>query len=220
MSTETMKDPVCGMDVDETDLPHEHEGRTYRFCNPKCRDKFKADPEHYLDGKKDDAPAAAAAAGVKYTCPMHPEIVQDGPGTCPICGMALEPAAPSAELHDDGELSDMKRRFGVSLALALPLFAVEMAGMGGMDPWLAPRVMSWAQLALATPVVLWGGLPFFERGWASITRHSLNMFTLIALGTGAAYFYSLVATAAPSMFPDSFRDPHGGLAGGAQAFAR
>ncbi len=198
------------MEVDAgTDLRHAHNGHEHLFCGPHCRDKFKTDPERYLDGKKDDTPATPA--GVKYTCPMHPEIIQGGPGTCPICGMTLEPAVPSAELHDDGELADMKRRFGVSLALTLPLFAVEMAGMGGMRPWLAPRAMAWAQLVLATPVVLWGGLPFFERGWASITRRSLNMFTLIALGTGAAYLYSLAATAAPGMFPASFRDPHGGL---------
>jgi Cu+-exporting ATPase len=206
----THKDPVCGMSVDDdTNLRHTHEGREYLFCGPRCQDKFKADPDHYLQENKDDA--QATPAGVKYTCPMHSEIIQDGPGACPLCGMALEPVAPSAEAHDDGELAAMKSRFGVSLALTLPLFAMEMSAMGGMRPWLAPRAMSWAQFALATPVVLWCGLPFFERGWMSIKNRSLNMFTLIALGTGAAYLYSLAATAAPGAFPDSFRDAHGGL---------
>lgn len=204
------KDPVCGMDVDDgTDLRHAHEGRDYVFCNPRCRDKFKADPDRYLGEKKDEP---LPVPGATYTCPMHPEVIQDGPGDCPLCGMALEPLSPSAEEEaDGGELADMKRRFGVSLVFALPLFVGEMASMSGPRHWLAPGAMAWAQLALATPVVLWGGRPFFERGWASIVRRSLNMFTLVALGTGAAYLYSLAAAAAPGLFPDSFRDAHGGL---------
>lgn len=190
----------------DTELRHAHHGREYVFCNPSCLDKFKADPERYLGGAKEEP-----ASGSKYTCPMHPEVIQDGPGSCPKCGMALEPMTPSAEEGpEDGELADMKRRFAVSLALALPLFLGEMASMGGRH-WLAPRATAWLQLIAATPVVLWGGLPFFERGWASIKNRSLNMFTLIALGTGAAYLYSLIAAAAPGLFPDSFRDVHGGL---------
>src|ERR1035437_1564624 len=206
----TRKDPVCGMDVDDdTDLRHKYEGRDYVFCNPRCLDKFKAAPDRYLGVKKDEP---LPAAGSKYTCPMHPQVIQDGPGTCPIGGMACEPALPSAEEEPEGgELADMKRRFGVSLAFALPLFIGEMASMNGPWHWLSPRAMAWAQLALATPVVLWGGKPFFDRGWASIMRRNLNMFTLVALGTGAAYLYSLVAAAAPRIFPDSFRDAHGGL---------
>jgi len=202
-----MKDPVCGMDVDDSDLAHEHAGRAYHFCNPKCRDKFKADPARYL-GPKDDAPPPVA--GSQYTCPMHPEIVQEGPGSCPLCGMALEPMMPSAEEAVDHELADMKRRFIVSAALTAPVFLAEMVGMGGRH-WLSPQAMAWLQCALATPVVLWGGKPFFERGWASIVSRNLNMFTLIALGTGAAYLYSLAAAFAPGLFPASFKGPHGGL---------
>ena len=200
------------MDVDEAAvLRHVHEGHEYLFCNPRCLEKFKADPARYA-GQKKPEPIEAPAAGVKYTCPMHPQVIQDGPGACPICGMALEPVSPSAEEPSDGgELGDMRRRFGVSLVLTLPLFFGEMASMGGPRHWLSPGSMAWAQLALASPVVLWGGLPFFERGWASVKNRSLNMFTLIALGTGAAYFYSLAAAAAPGLFPGSFRDAHGGL---------
>jgi Cu+-exporting ATPase len=198
------------MDVDDnTDLRRKHGGREYIFCNPRCRDKFMADPNRYLGVKKDEL---LPAAGAKYTCPMHPQVIRDGPGDCPICGMALEPLLPSAEEEPEGgEIADMKRRFGVSLAFALPLFIGEMATMNGPWHWLSPRAMAWAQLALATPVVLWGGRPFFERGWASIMRRNLNMFTLVALGTGAAYLYSLVAAAAPGLFPDSFRNAHGAL---------
>ena len=200
------KDPVCGMTVDgDTDLRHAHAGREYFFCNPRCLDKFRAEPHKYLGGARRDAPAAA---GSKYTCPMHPEIVQEGPGDCPICGMALEPMLPSAEEPEDGEFAAMRRRFAVSAALTLPIFVAEMAAMKGRH-FLAPQAMSWAQLALATPVVLWGGKPFFERGWASVTRRSLNMFTLIALGTGAAYLYSVAAALAPGLFPDSPGGGHG-----------
>ena len=205
----TSKDPVCGMDVDDgTDLRQTHEGHEYIFCGPRCRDKFIANPGLYLGKKVEQVPVAG-----KYTCPMHPEVIRDGPGACPKCGMALEPVSPSAGATDadGGELSDMKRRFSVSLAFALPLLIGEMASMGGMTFELSPRVMAWVELGLSTPVVLWGGAPFFERGWASIKHRSLNMFTLISLGTGSAYLYSLVAALAPGLFPSSFRDAQGGL---------
>src|SRR5688572_29547626 len=162
-------------------------------------------------------PAAPPRAKVEYTCPMHPQIVRDAPGTCPICGMALEPRTVSAEPGKDenAELRDMTRRFWISLALSLPLLAIAMFDMLPSNPLrhlAAPRVMAWFQLVLATPVVLWGGWPFFERAWASVVNRSLNMFTLIALGTGAAWVYSVVATIAPGLFPDSFRT-HGGEVG-------
>ena len=197
------------MDVDDkTNLRHKHEEHDYVFCSPACRDKFRANPSLYLSVKKDDP---SPSSGTKFTCPMHPEVIRDGPGACPICGMALEPISPTAEDAEGGELSEMKRRFGVSLAFALPLFIVEMASMGKLMFGLSPRAMAWVELALSTPVVLWGGWPFFERGWASIRLRSLNMFTLIALGTGSAYLYSFVAAAAPGLFPDSFRDAQGRL---------
>lgn len=203
------KDPVCGMDVDDkADLRYAYEGHDYVFCSPRCREKFVANPNLYLVGKKAEA---SPNSGSKYTCPMHPEIIRDGPGACPKCGMALEPMSPTAEEADGGELSDMKRRFGVSLAFALPLLIGEMSFMGGMTLGLSPRALAWVELALSTPVVLWGGWPFFERGWTSIKSRSLNMFTLIALGTGAAYLYSLVAAVAPGLFPESFRDAQGRL---------
>ena len=200
---QTQKDPVCGMDVDVgADLRHKHDGRDYVFCSSSCRDKFKAEPERYLAEK---TPEPAAASGTKYTCPMHPQVIQDGPGACPICGMALEPLSPAAEDETGGgELSEMKRRFGVSLALTLPLLIGEMASMSGALRGFSPGAMSWTQFALATPVVLWGGRPFFERGWASIKNRSLNMFTLIAIGTGAAFGYSLIALLFPSAIPESF----------------
>ncbi len=197
-------DPVCGMKVDEpSELRHTHAGREYLFCNPRCREKFKADPARFLEEREEEA----CVPGAKYTCPMHLEIVQEGPGACPLCGMALEPMVPSAVEDDGGEFADMKRRFIACAVLTAPLFALEMATMGtGHGSGGA-----WAQLALATPVVLWGGKPFFERGWDSVKHRALNMFTLISLGTGAAYAYSLAATAAPGLFPASFRDAHGGL---------
>jgi P-type Cu+ transporter len=207
-----LKDPVCGM-TPKPDTPHRlvHEGRTILFCSARCVEKFRADPERYLA----PSPQAAASpvAGARYTCPMHPEIVRDGPGSCPICGMALEPLVPSAE-EDTSELRDMTRRFWVSAALALPVFALAMGGMIPGDPLahrLAPRAAVWIQALLATPVVLWGGWPFFTRGWASLVSRHLNMFTLIALGTGAAWGFSLAAALAPQAFPASFRDAHGNV---------
>ena len=206
-----VKDPVCGMDVDPHAAKHraEHRGRPYYFCSAGCRTKFEADPGKYL------SPAAAqppepVPEGTIYTCPMHPEVRQVGPGNCPICGMALEPVLATADTGPNPELADMTRRFWIGLALALPVFAMEMGGhLFGLDHRIDPQVSNWIQLALATPVVLWAGWPFFERGWHSLLNRSLNMFTLIAMGTGIALLYSVVATLAPGAFPAAFRG-HGG----------
>ena len=187
-----VKDPVCGMDVDPHTAKHraEYQGIPYYFCSAGCRTKFEADPAKYL------APAAAKPAepvpeGTIYTCPMHPQIRQVGPGTCPICGMALEPVVATAETGPNPELADMTRRFWIGLALALPVFVLEMGGhLFGLEHMIAPQTSNWIQLALATPVVLWAGWPFFERGWQSLVNRSLNMFTLIAMGTGVAWVYS------------------------------
>ncbi len=191
-------DPVCGMTVDPATSRHrhEHDGSTFHFCSAGCREKFAADPDRYLAA--DDAPPADPSA--TYTCPMHPEVRQIGPGSCPICGMALEPIAVSAEAPHNPELADMRRRLWIGAPLAVLLVGLEML------PWSPSLNTSWLQLMLASPVVLWGGAPFFERGWDSVLRRSLNMFTLIALGTGAAYAYSVVATLAPGLFPAGFRD--------------
>ncbi len=218
-------DPVCGMTVDPAKSPHRctHDGRTYHFCSAGCRSKFAADPAKYLDksGAAADAGAAAAEAaaaasipqGTIFTCPMHPQIRQVGPGACPICGMALEPEAAGTtdEADDGGERADMTRRFLISLALALPVVALDMGGHLGLLH-SDGRLASFAEFILATPVVLWGGFPFFQRGARSLRTGHLNMFTLIAMGTGIAYLYSLVALAAPGLFPAAFRDAHGGIA--------
>jgi Cu+-exporting ATPase len=203
-------DPVCGMSVDpETALAHRHGNETYYFCNPRCRDKFVADPSHYLELAE---PKAAVAAGIVWTCPMHPEIRRDAPGACPICGMALEPLAPTAEEGENAELKDMTRRFWISVALTIPLL---WSMLGEVFPSINPMqlmphgVVAWAQFVLATPVVLWGGWPFFVRGWQSVVNRSLNMFTLIALGTGAAWIFSVVATALPGVLPPSFSEGSG-----------
>jgi len=204
-------DPVCGMTVDPAKSPHraEHEGQSYHFCSAGCLAKFSGEPELYLDAGRRQADAAAAAAsapaGAIWICPMHPEIRQKGPGTCPICGMGLEPEEPSLEEGPNPELVDMTRRFWGSAAFALPLLLLTMAA-DLFDLHVVPmRAFTWLQLALATPVVLWGALPFFQRGWASLKTRHLNMFTLIALGVGVAYGYSLVAALAPGIFPASFR---------------
>ena len=201
-------DPVCGMTVDAAASPHHHthHGHDYAFCSAGCRSKFAADPKKYLGEK---APAAPVAEGAIYTCPMHPEVRQVGPGACPICGMALEPEAGGAD--DGGELADMTRRFWVSAALALPLLVLEMGGHFGFAP-LPHGASDIVQLVFATPVVLWGGWPFFMRGIQSLRTRHLNMFTLIAMGIGVAYVYSLVAALAPGLFPPAFRDVHGGIA--------
>src|SRR5713101_3623827 len=269
------KDPVCGMTVDPATAKHklEHAGKTYYFCCASCLEKFRANPEGYLSGRKTPAmgtqiisigaapgaqtpeikasqiksvpaPAASsayvcpmcpevraikpgpcprcgmalepempvAAARVEYTCPMHPEIVRPGPGSCPICGMALEPRTVTAQEAENHELRDMTRRFWLSLLLTAPLLGIAMADMlPGMPVQhaLPSGWLPWIELLLATPVVLWGGWPFFQRGWTSIVNRSTNMFTLIAMGTGVAYVYSLVATVFPQIFPPSFRDMSG-----------
>src|SRR6185437_7850222 len=205
-----VKDPVCGMSVDPQKTPHRARWRDqdYFFCNPKCREKFIADPAKYLASKPADAPPPAAP-GTVWTCPMHPEIRRDRPGACPICGMALEPAGIPPEAGPNPELVDMTRRFWIGLALALPVVLIDMGGH-----WLhiESALAVWLQFALASPVVLWAGAPFFARGWASLRHRSLNMFSLIALGTGAAYLYSLAATVAPGLFPASLRQDGGMVA--------
>lgn len=208
------RDPVCGMAV-AAGGPHQHVhgGRTFHFCSAGCARKFSADPAGHLDGSARAAAATTVSEGTRWICPMHPEVVSDGPGDCPECGMALEPETPGAG-ESSPQLRDMSRRLGVSLALTLPVFAI---AMGEMIPHplghaLSARAPGWLQLALATPVVFWGGLPFFRRGWASLTTRHLNMFTLIALGTGVAWGYSAVATLAPGIFPPAFRMADGRVA--------
>jgi Cu+-exporting ATPase len=216
----TVKDPVCGMDVVPGEAgggSAEHAGTTYWFCSPRCREQFVAEPGRYVTATAAARPAPAPARADEriYTCPMHPQIRQQGPGSCPICGMALEPLVATGEEGPDPELVDMTRRFRLSLVLTLPLLIGVMADMLPGEPLrhvIPPRVFSWLQLALATPVVLWGGWPFFVRGWMSIVNRSLNMFTLIALGVGVAYAYSVVGVFAPGLFPASFRT-HGGEVG-------
>ncbi len=208
-----VKDPVCGMTVDPHSAKHRHthEGHPYYFCSAKCREKFIAEPVKYL--KPVTTTAAPVPAGTIYTCPMHPEIRQEGPGSCPICGMALEPEIVSADSAPNPELADMTRRFWIGLALTLPVFALEMGGhLTGLHQWLGQQTSNWIQLLLATPVVFWAGWPFFERGWASLKTRNLNMFTLIAMGTGVAWIYSIVGTAWPGLFPASMRGHDGSVA--------
>ena len=207
-----VKDPVCGMQVDPSSAKHntEHEGKTYYFCSARCRERFAAEPTKYVTPAP--AKAESVAEDAIYTCPMHPEIRQAGPGYCPICGMALEPVLATVESGPDPELVDMTRRFWVGLFLSLPVLALEMGGhVTGLDVLLGKQNANWLQLVLATPVVLWAGWPFFERGWRSLVTRSLNMFTLIALGTGVAWAFSVVATAAPSLFPDVLRGQGGAV---------
>ncbi len=206
-----MKDPVCGMMVDPHTAKHRHEyrGHTYYFCNPKCREKFIADPEKYLAGEK---PKENVPAGTIYTCPMHPEIRQVGPGSCPICGMALEPELVSLDDAPNPELIDMTRRFWIALALTIPVFFLEMIPHLTGISFVPAEYSGPLQFLFATPVVLWAGWPFFERGWASLRSGNLNMFTLIAMGTGVAWIYSVVALFVPSIFPAAFRDHHGNVA--------
>ncbi|MBS7542203.1 heavy metal translocating P-type ATPase [Ancylobacter oerskovii] len=207
------KDPVCGMDVDPhtATLKADHNGLTYYFCSAGCRTKFIANPDRYLGDK---APAEPVPEGTEYTCPMHPEIRQIGPGSCPICGMALEPVLVSLDDGPNHELIDMVRRFWIGLVLTLPVFALEMGShlVPALHHLVPPETSSWIQLVLATPVVLWAGWPFFQRGWESLVSRHLNMFTLIALGTGVAYLYSLVAVLAPGLFPAAFRAADGTVA--------
>ena len=258
----TAVDPVCGMEVHvAADTPRcEHEGQEYCFCCDHCLERFREDPDRYLarspataqpgsavpvaeDGAasgeihtcpmhpevRQEGPGtcpdcgmalepelpAAPAARTEYTCPMHPEVVRDEPGSCPDCGMALEPRTVTAEDEPNPELIDMSRRFRVCLLLTLPVLFLAMAEMGpgqSLKHALGERLAVWLQFLLSTPVVLWGGWPFFQRGWASLVNRSLNMFTLIAIGTGAAYSYSVVATLLPGIFPPSFRGIDGVVA--------
>jgi P-type Cu+ transporter len=249
-----LKDPVCGMTVQpDGDIRLTHEEVEYVFCSDSCRSNFRENPEAYLGDGTDlpDAPASAGAEGgggtytcpmhpevrqegpgscpkcgmalepemvmppttrEEYVCPMHPEIVKDGPGSCPICGMALEPRTVTLE-DENPELVDMTRRFWVSTALSIPVLLIAMAAyLPGGSPWLkwfSADTLSWAELVLATPVVLWGGWPFFVRGWQSVVTRNLNMFTLIGLGVGVSYVYSVIARLAPELFPDSFRNSTG-----------
>ncbi len=212
-----MKDPVCGMDVTEQKAAGKagYRGETYYFCSEKCRTKFEEDPEKYLQAKTSEKESFDKDDQRIYTCPMHPEVEQKGPGDCPKCGMDLEPKEASADQEDSPELKAMTRRFWVCLALTLPVFVIAMSEMipgVALHGLLSKKAQVWAQLVLATPVVLWGGKPFFVRGWKSIVNRSLNMFTLIAIGTGVAYLYSLVASFFPGIFPASFRGPDGNVA--------
>ncbi|MGE0526686.1 MAG: heavy metal translocating P-type ATPase [Bdellovibrionales bacterium] len=187
--------------------------RTFCFCNPKCKTKFDANPTAYFESKPDSTNSSSVNDERTYTCPMHPEIRQVGPGSCPICGMALEPLEVSHEEEANPELVDFSRRLKISAVLTIPLVSLAMSDLIPGQPVqqaLVPWLNAFIQLILATPVVLWGGLPFFERGWASIRTRNLNMFTLIALGTGVAYMYSLVATFLPNLFPENLQT-HGGM---------
>jgi Cu+-exporting ATPase len=209
-----VRDPVCGMSVDPATSKHrfDHKGETFHFCSAGCRTKFAADPAKYLDEHTSQAetPHADLPAGTIYTCPMHPQIRQVGVGTCPICGMALEPEVASLDTAPNPELADMTRRFWIGAVLSVPPVVLEMGGhLVGGHGLIDPTLSNWIQLVFATPVVLWAGWPFFVRGWQSLLTRNLNMFTLIAMGTGVAYVYSLIGTVAPGVFPATFRG-HGG----------
>ena len=210
----TLRDPVCGMTVDPATSKHrfDHHDETFHFCSAGCKTKFAADPKKYLESAekaKADVPEGIDD-GTIYTCPMHTEIRQVGPGSCPICGMALEPDVVSLDAPPNPELADMTRRFWIGLALSLPPVVLEMGGhLVGSHGLIDPTLSNWIQLAFATPVVMWAGWPFFVRGWQSLLTRNLNMFTLIAIGTGVAYLYSLVGTLMPGVFPAAFRG-HGG----------
>jgi Cu+-exporting ATPase len=198
------------VDPEKTEHRAEFDGVRYFFCSVGCRTKFAAEPERYLGSRKVEP--QAAPAGAIYTCPMHPQIRQVGPGSCPICGMALEPEVATGDDKPNPELADFTRRFWVGLVLALPVFALEMGGhLTGLMMRLSGQTSAWIQLALATPVVLWSGWPFFERGARSLVTRHLNMFTLIAMGVGVAWVYSLVATLAPQIFPPAFRRADGSV---------
>jgi len=207
-------DPVCGMTVDRASAKHflRHEGQGNYFCSAGCKSKFEADPAKF----RGDGPAPEPApAGTKYTCPMHPEIVRDKPGSCPICGMALEPmGVPTGDEGPNPELVDFTRRLWVSAVLAVPLLILAMGPMLGLPlrGWIGERLANWLELALATPVVLWAAIPFFERGWQSLVNRSPNMWTLISIGVATAYLYSVVATLFPDVFPEQFRGHHGSVA--------
>ncbi len=208
------EDPVCGMAVSRADAVYlsKHQGERFYFCSARCQDRFEAEPEVFLAGRPAPEPVAE---GTQYTCPMDPEIVRDAPGDCPICGMALEPMTPTG--GDGGphpELVDFTRRLYVSAPLAAAVFIMEMGSHLGVpfEHWLGPRLFVWLQMVLSAPVVLWVAQPFFKRGWKSIVNRSPNMWTLIAIGTGAAFAYSVLATLLPGIFPDAFRGSHGQVA--------
>ncbi len=208
-----VKDPVCGMMVDPHTTPHraEFNGRTYYFCSDGCRVQFEANPERYL--APEERRVEPVPEGTIYTCPMHPQIRQIGPGACPICGMALEPLIATADEGPNPELIDMTRRFWIGAVLAVPVLLLEMSvHIFDLEATISQQASNWIQLVLATPVVLWAGWPFFERGWRSVVTRNLNMFTLIALGTGVAWVYSVVGTVAPGIFPAEFRGEHGAVA--------
>ena len=215
-ATLTVKDPVCGMNVDPATsmLTAVHDGETYHFCSAGCQAKFEADPDQYGEHARHGDHSAASAAEVpagaevaEYTCPMHPEIRQPGPGSCPICGMALEPVLVTIDAGPNAELIDMTRRFWFGVVLSIPVLILGMGGdlFPALHDLISPRTSAWVQLVLATPVVLWAGWPFFQRGWTSVRTMHLNMFTLIAMGTGVAWLFSVVATVAPRIFPEAFR---------------
>jgi len=213
--TDTVLDPVCGMTVDPVTAKnhHVHDSKDYWFCGARCRERFAEDPDGWMDGSARAKLEAVAPRGVQYTCPMHPEVLTDGSASCPKCGMALEPMTFSAVAEPNHELIDFTRRFWIGVAFTLPLFAMSMGDMLpslNFQAWMGAG-FGWTQLILTTPVVLWCGAPFFVRGWQSIGNLSPNMFTLIALGTGAAFVYSTVAGIAPGIFPDAFRGHRGGV---------
>jgi P-type Cu+ transporter len=205
-----VKDPVCGMEVDPQNAKggnYKYKNEDYFFCNPKCKDKFSKDPEKYLHPTSDNK---ADHAKVEYTCPMHPEIKQMGPGICPICGMALEPSEISLDYEEDkSELNDMTLRLWVSVSLCIPLLVITMGGRHFLTELISGRILSYLEVLLATPVVLWAGYPFFYRFTQSLKTRNLNMFTLIGVGVGVAYSYSLVAVFFPHLFPNSFKDASG-----------
>ena len=210
VGTETAKDPVCGMTVSvKPGGRHtEFQGENFHFCSEKCHTRFAADPWFYASGRAAGR-KKAAPANVQYTCPMHPEIVRDAPGACPLCGMALEPMLPSDEPSE--ELTDFTRRMWISAVAALPLIILTMGELVALPvrEWIGQQIASYLEFVLATPIVLWAALPFFKRGWDSVVNRSPNMWTLISLGVGAAYLYSLVATFLPGVFPEQYRMGHG-----------
>ena len=207
----THVDPVCLMEIEEEDSVGtvEYEGVTYHFCADVCLERFQENPAQFLTGQPAVAPPPVVGDGetVQYTCPMDPEVVRDAPGPCPLCGMALEPMVITLDAGPNPELVDMTRRFWIAAALAAPVFVLTMADMlmGGRLGMSRVGLVNWVGLILSTPVVFWAGRPFFERAWISFVNRSPNMFTLIALGTGSAYFFSVIATLAPGLFPESLR---------------
>jgi Cu+-exporting ATPase len=213
LTTGIAKDPVCGMSVDIATAKHgaEYLGETYYFCCARCREKFVADPSAYL---QEPNISAAVVSGAIYTCPMHPEVQQDGPGDCPKCGMALEPMMPSDNDSDGDVARILARRFWVLAAMTVPVFVLAMgphlSGWHLHAPW--DRIAAWIESVLATVVVTYGGAPFFARGWRSLKPWHPNMYTLIALGTSVAWTYSAVAFLRPDLFPSAFRDAHGNVA--------